>query len=77
MALSNYLMQSVLCTTLFEGWGFGLFGRLGRLELLGVVGAVWLIQLTVSPLWLRYFRFGPMEWLWRSLTYWKRYPLVA
>ncbi len=77
MALSNYLMQSVLCTTLFEGWGFGLFGKLDRAELLGVVVAVWLIQLMVSPLWLRYFRFGPMEWLWRSLTYWKRYPLVA
>jgi uncharacterized protein len=77
MALSNYLMQSILCTTLFEGWGFGLFGQLDRTGLLGVVAAIWLIQLTVSPLWLRYFRFGPMEWLWRSLTYWRRYPLVA
>ncbi len=77
MALSNYLMQSVLCTTLFEGWGFGLFGKLDRAELLGVVAAIWLIQLTVSPLWLRYFRFGPMEWLWRSLTYGKRYPILA
>ena len=76
MALSNYLMQSILCTTLFEGWGFGLFGKLDRAELLGVVVAIWLIQLMVSPLWLRYFRFGPMEWLWRSLTYWKRYSIV-
>jgi uncharacterized protein len=77
MALSNYLMQSILCTTLFEGWGFGLFGRLDRFQLLGVVVSVWLVQLVVSPLWLRYFRFGPMEWLWRSLTYWKVYPFRA
>jgi uncharacterized protein len=77
MALSNYLMQSILCTTLFEGWGLGLFGKLDRTQLLGVVVAIWLIQLAVSPLWLRYCRFGPMEWLWRSLTYWKRYPLLA
>jgi uncharacterized protein len=77
MALSNYLMQSLLCTTLFEGWGFGLFGRLDRVELLGVVASVWLVQLIVSPLWLRAFRFGPMEWLWRSLTYWRMYPFRA
>jgi uncharacterized protein len=69
MALSNYLTQTIICTTLFEGWGFGLFGRLNRVELLGVVAAIWLLQLIVSPLWLRRFRFGPMEWLWRSLTY--------
>ncbi len=77
MALSNYLMQSILCTTIFEGWGFGLFGKPDRIELLGVVAAIWLVQLAFSPLWLRYFRFGPMEWLWRSLTYWRRYPLLA
>jgi uncharacterized protein len=77
MALSNYLMQSILCTTLFEGWGFGLFGTLDRIQLLGVVAAIWLVQLAVSPFWLRHFRFGPMEWLWRSLTYWRRYPILA
>jgi uncharacterized protein len=77
MAFSNYLMQTVLCTGLFYGWGFGLFARLGHAELLGVVAAVWLIQLTVSPLWLRCFRFGPMEWLWRSLTYGRWQPLLA
>jgi uncharacterized protein len=77
MALSNYLMQSLLCTTLFEGWGFGLFGKLDRFPLLGVVVGIWLMQLLISPLWLRYFRFGPMEWLWRSLTYWKIYPIRA
>jgi uncharacterized protein len=75
--LTNYLMQSILCTTLFEGWGFGLFAMLDRTQLLGVVAAIWLLQLALSSVWLRYFRFGPMEWLWRSLTYWKRYPLLA
>lgn len=73
MALSNYLTHTIICTTLFEGWGFGLFGRLNRVELLGVVVAIWLMQLIVSPLWLRRFRFGPMEWLWRSLTYARLY----
>ncbi len=77
MALSNYLMQSLICTTLFEGWGLGLFGKLDRFQLLGVVVSIWLVQLLVSPLWLRSFRFGPMEWLWRSLTYWKRHPFRA
>jgi uncharacterized protein len=75
MALSNYLMQTLIATTLFEGWGLGWFGRLDRFQLLGVVLSVWVLQLTVSPLWLRYFRFGPMEWLWRSLTYRRLYPL--
>lgn len=77
MALTNYLMQSILCTTLFEGWGFGLFGLLDRTQLLGVAAAIWLLQLALSSVWLRYFRFGPMEWLWRSLTYWRKYPLLA
>jgi uncharacterized protein len=75
MALSNYLLQTLICTTLFEGWGLGWFGRLDRFQLLGVVLSVWVLQLVVSPLWLRYFRFGPMEWLWRSLTYRRLYPL--
>jgi uncharacterized protein len=75
MALTNYLTQSVLCTTLFEGWGFGLFGKLDRFPLLGVVMSVWLLQLAISPLWLRWFRFGPAEWLWRCLTYWRLFPL--
>jgi uncharacterized protein len=69
MALTNYLLQTLLCTALFDGWGLGLFGSLERAELLGVVGSVWLVQLAVSPVWLRLFRFGPMEWLWRCLTY--------
>lgn len=77
MALTNYLMQTVLCTTLFYGFGFGLFASLDRVQLLGVVLVVWIIQLIVSPIWLSRFRFGPMEWLWRSLTYWKAQPMAA
>jgi uncharacterized protein len=69
MALTNYLMQSVLATLIFYGHGLGMFARLGRAELLLVVLAIWALQLLWSEPWLRYFRFGPVEWLWRSLTY--------
>ncbi|MDR3638878.1 MAG: DUF418 domain-containing protein [Isosphaeraceae bacterium] len=75
-ALTNYLGTSLVCTVLFNGYGFGLFGRLQRVQLLGVVLAVWATQLVVSPLWLRVFRFGPVEWLWRSLTYGRRQPMI-
>lgn len=77
MALSNYLSQTVISTVIFYGIGFGLFGKLERFELLYVVVAIWILQLIVSPVWLRYFRFGPAEWLWRSLTYWKRQPMLV
>jgi uncharacterized protein len=75
MALTNYLMQTLICTTLFYGYGLGLYGALERYQLYFVVLGVWLLQLVVSPIWLRYFRFGPMEWLWRSLTYSTRQPM--
>ena len=75
MALTNYLMQTIICTTIFYGHGFGKFGYLERTEQLLVVLAVWAVQLAISPLWLRYFRFGPFEWLWRSLTYLKLQPI--
>ena len=74
-ALSNYILQTLICTTLFYGHGFALFGRLDRVAQLGVVAAVWVVQLALAPLWLRHFRFGPLEWLWRSLTYGKRQPM--
>ncbi len=77
MALSNYLMQSLVCTTLFYGYGFALYGRIDRLGLAGIVVAVWVFQLTTSIVWLRYFRFGPAEWLWRSLTYWSPQPMLV
>jgi uncharacterized protein len=75
MAFSNYLAQSLICTTLFYGYGFGLFATLGRAELALVVFAIWALQLAWSPIWLKFFTFGPAEWLWRSLTYWKIQPL--
>jgi uncharacterized protein len=74
-ALSNYFFQTLACTTIFYGHGLGLFGRVERVGQMGIVAAVWLVQLVVSPLWLRHFRFGPAEWLWRSLTYGKWQPL--
>jgi len=74
-ALSNYLGTSVICTLIFNGYGLGLFGKLAFCQLFYVVAAVWAVNLIVSPLWLKYFRFGPVEWVWRSLTYWKMQPM--
>jgi len=71
-ALSNYLLQTVVLTILFYGHGFGLFGRVERTGQILIVLAVWSFQIAASDLWLRSFRFGPAEWLWRSLTYRKR-----
>ncbi len=75
-AFTNYLLQTVLATSLFYGHGFGLFGFLTRVELLVVVVAIWTVQVALSVLWLRTFRFGPVEWLWRTLTYGDRQPLL-
>ena len=75
MALSNYLLQSIVTAIVFLGAGFGFAGRLDYAEQLLFVIAVWALQLAVSPIWLAHFRFGPAEWVWRSLTYWRRQPL--
>ena len=74
-AFSNYVLQTVLATSIFYGHGLGLFGRLTRVEALGVVLLVWAVQVPLSVLWLRYFRYGPIEWLWRVLTYGALQPL--
>lgn len=74
MALTNYIMHSVISMLLFTGVGFGLFGKLQRHELLYVVFSIWIFQLFVSPIWLKYFQFGPVEWLWRNLSYQKIHP---
>ncbi len=76
MAFTNYLMQSIICTLFFYGYGLGYYNKLSLHQLYYVVGAVWLFQMITSPIWLRYFRFGPFEWAWRSLTYWKRQPML-
>ncbi|MGD9401177.1 MAG: DUF418 domain-containing protein [bacterium] len=75
MALTNYLMQTVICTSIFYGHGLGLFGRVERWQQILFVLAIWAVQLIYSPLWLRRYRFGPAEWVWRSLTYGKRQPM--
>jgi uncharacterized protein len=67
MAFSNYILHTLICTTLF--YQLAWFGSVSRLEQGFIVLAIWMLQMWVSPLWLKYFRFGPLEWLWRSLTY--------
>ncbi|HSF54753.1 MAG TPA: DUF418 domain-containing protein [Algoriphagus sp.] len=74
MALTNYFMHSVICIFVFTGVGFGLFGKLQRYELLYVVFATWIFQLILSPIWLKYYEYGPLEWIWRNLSYQKIYP---
>lgn len=75
IAFTNYLLQSLICTTLFYGHGFGLFGKVQRWQQVLITIVVWTILLIISPLWLRRFRFGPVEWLWRTLTYRKAQPM--
>ena len=70
MAFTNYLAQSLTCTFIFYGgWGLGLFGRVGYAGQLGFVAGIWMVQVAFSVLWLRRFRYGPLEWLWRWATY--------
>jgi uncharacterized protein len=75
MAFTNYLAQSFLVGLFFYGIGFGMFGKLERYEIYYVVAATWALQIIWSHIWLRYFRFGPLEWVWRSLTYWEIQPM--
>jgi uncharacterized protein len=75
MAFSNYLFHSLITSLIFLGWGFGWAGRFDYANQLVIVGGIWAFQLVASPVWLRHFRFGPAEWLWRSLTYWRRQPM--
>jgi uncharacterized protein len=74
MALSNYLTHSVVALIIFVLLGY--WGALQRHELYYIVGSIWLAQLIISPIWLRYFHFGPVEWLWRYLTYLKAPPFL-
>jgi uncharacterized protein len=71
MAFTNYIMHSLICTLFFFGYGLNYFAELQYYQLFYVVFGIWLLQLILSPIWLKYFLFGPLEWLWRSLTYWK------
>ncbi len=74
-ALSNYFFQTLVCTTLFYSYGFGLYGQVGPAFGIVLTLVIFAAQVYLSNLWVRHFRFGPLEWLWRSLTYGKRQPL--
>ena len=75
MALTNYLVQSIVCTLVFYGYGLGFFEHLARFWQVPFALGLFAIQVLYSQWWLQRFRFGPAEWLWRSLTYWKPQPM--
>jgi uncharacterized protein len=74
MAFSNYILQTLICTMIFYGTGFGYFGSVPRTGQILIVFAIYSSQLVMAPIWLRHFRFGPLEWLWRTLTYGEHQP---
>ena len=76
MALTNYLSQSLICGLLFSGFAFGLYGKLQRYEVYNVVHIIWVFPIIFCNIWMRFCLYGPVEWLWRSLTYWEKQPLV-
>jgi uncharacterized protein len=69
MALTNYLMHSIVCVTLSYGFGFGLWWRIGAAKAMGIAALIIVIQIPLSAWWLSRYRFGPVEWVWRRLTY--------
>jgi uncharacterized protein len=69
LAFTNYILMTLICTTLFYGHGFGLFGSVDRVHQLIYVGIIWLVLLAFSYFWSLKFYYGPLEWLWRYLTY--------
>jgi uncharacterized protein len=75
MALTNYLLQSFVATFIFYGYGLGMLGRIGEVGGLVYCVVFWLLQLALSHWWMSRFAFGPVEWLWRTLTYGKRQPM--
>ncbi|HEV2621618.1 MAG TPA: DUF418 domain-containing protein [Frateuria sp.] len=77
MAFTNYLLQSVTFTGIFFGYELGYFGRLGAAEVLGLGIIVYTFQIALSIVWLHRYRFGPIEWLWRTLMYGVRQPMIA
>ena len=76
MALTNYLTHTLICTTIFYSYGFGLYGKVGPAWGLLLCFVIYGLQLPFSVWWLNHYRFGPMEWVWRSLTYGKRQPMT-
>ena len=76
MAFSNYIACSLVGTTIAGGHAFALFGKISNLQAMGIVAASWVALIILSAAWLSVFRFGPLEWLWRSLTYGKLQPIL-
>jgi uncharacterized protein len=76
MAMTNYLAMSFVMALIFQGWGLGLFDRFNRLEQWGFLLLGCVLMLAWSRPWLARFRFGPLEWVWRCLTYWRLFPLA-
>jgi len=74
-ALSNYLFTTIIITLIFYGHGLGLYSTVERIGQLGITLGVWIFLIAWSNYWVKYYRFGPFEWLWRSLTYWKIQPI--
>ena len=75
MAFTNYILMSLIAMFIFYGNGLGLFGQVERSGQILIIFAIWIIILVISPLWLKYYQYGPLEWLWRVLTYWHLQPL--
>lgn len=75
MAMTNYLLQTMVCLTIFYGYGFGYFGKLTAWQVSSIAILIFAVQIVISSVWLKLFAYGPMEWIWRQLTYKKRLPL--
>jgi uncharacterized protein len=76
MALTNYILHSFIGVLIFFGIGFGFFGKIDRSLQILIVGIIWIFQYLTSEKWLNSYRFGPLEWVWRSLTYGKKQPFL-
>jgi len=75
MPLTTYYSQSLICTAIFYGWGLGWAGSVGVAGCTALALAIFSVQIAISQLWLRWFRFGPLEWVWRSVVYLKLQPM--
>jgi uncharacterized protein len=75
MALTNYLLQTIVCVTIFYGYGLGYYAKIGPATVTMIALIIFATQIVFSTLWLRFFQYGPMEWIWRQLTYKRRLPI--
>jgi len=75
MAFTNYILQTVICTLIFFGYGLGYYDSFRIYQLYLLTLGIWIFEMIFSSVWLKYFRFGPLEWLWRSLTYVRIQPI--